>query len=265
MPNTITINTNLQNITGFRLETLSGSNLPSNGPGLADNGNFVLTEFEVFSADAKTPDKSTKQSIASGKADFTQSSFNINQTFNGQTNNQQGWAVSGALGVLHWATFKLAKPIQHASGTTLTFKMHQFHNAEKHRIGRFRISATTATGDIPLGQPESFSALLATPAENRSDEAKKDLIAYLAATDQDIIKANQGLATSKAPVPPDPTVVALEKRKQQLSMPTPDDPELVQLREDAKQSTSQLTNIRLTAVEDLTWALINSPAFLFNH
>ncbi|MEE2936743.1 MAG: DUF1549 domain-containing protein [Planctomycetota bacterium] len=262
---TITVNTNLQNITGFRLETLGDSKLPSNGPGLADNGNFVLTEFEVFAADAKTPDKSTKQKIANGKADFTQTGFNVNQSFNGQTGNQQGWAVSGALGLTHWATFKLAAPIQNESGITLTFKMHQVHNAAKHRIGRFRISATTTGGDIPLGQPESFAALLATPAEYRSEEAKKEFLAYLAVMDQDINKANQGLAASKAAVPPDPTLVALEKRKQQFSTPTPDDPALVQLREDAKQSTNQLANIRLTAAEDLTWALINSPAFLFNH
>lgn len=262
---TIRVNTSLKNITGFRLEALSDAELPANGPGLGDNGNFVLTEFEVFAADTKTPKKLEKQAIASGRADFTQGGFNINQTFNGQTRNQQGWAVAGALGVVHWATFKLAKPIQHESGTVLTFKMHQFHNAANHRLGRFRISATTATGDIPLGQPEPFSALLATPVENRTAESRKDLIAYLGVTDKEILNAKAGLATARAPVPPDAELVALEKRKTQLSKPTPDDPQLVQLREDVKQSSLQVQKIRLTAAEDLTWALINSPAFLFNH
>ncbi len=262
---TITVNTSLKNITGFRLEALADAKLPSNGPGLGDNGNFVLTEFEVFAADTKTPDKSEKQNIASGVADFTQASFDIQQAFNGQTNNQQGWAVAGALGVIHWATFKLAKPIEHESGTVLTFKLHQFHNADKHRLGRFRISATTATGDIPLGQPEPFAALLATPVENRTEEAKKDLVAYLGVTDADILKANEGLAAVRAPVPPDAVLVSLEKRKEQFSKPTTDDPQLVQLREDVNQSVKQMQNIRLTAAEDLTWALINSPAFLFNH
>ena len=55
------------------------------------------------------------------------------------------------------------------------------------------------------------------------------------------------------------------QRKQILSQPTKDDPQLVQLRDDVKQSEAQLAKIRLTAAEDLTWALINSPAFLFNH
>ena len=43
------------------------------------------------------------------------------------------------------------------------------------------------------------------------------------------------------------------------------DAKLVQLRQDAEQSRAQLANKRLTGVQDLTWALINNPAFLFNH
>ena len=73
------------------------------------------------------------------------------------------------------------------------------------------------------------------------------------------------MTAAGAAVPPDAMLVALEKRKVELSQPTADDPQLIQIRNDAKQSTQQLERIRLTAAEDLTWALINSPAFLFNH
>jgi hypothetical protein len=48
------------------------------------------------------------------------------------------------------------------------------------------------------------------------------------------------------------------------SLPIRLDPALVQLRTDAEASKKQITNKRLTAVQDLTWALINNPAFLFN-
>jgi hypothetical protein len=43
------------------------------------------------------------------------------------------------------------------------------------------------------------------------------------------------------------------------------DPKLLQLRRDAGLSAAQIAQRRLTAAQDLTWALINSPAFLFNH
>ena len=102
---TITMKTSLNNITGFRLEALSDPKLPSKGPGLSPNGNFVLTEFEIFAAAAEKPKESAKVVIASGIADFLQGGFAIDQTFNGQTRNQQGWAVAGATGVEHWADY----------------------------------------------------------------------------------------------------------------------------------------------------------------
>ena len=262
---TVTMRTSLNNITGIRLEALSDAKLPSKGPGLADNGNFVVTELEILSALSKTPEKSNKVKIASGRADFTQPSFSINQAYDGKTNDQRGWAISPAMGTFHWATFKFDKPLQTEGDAILTFKIHQFHNAAKHTLGRFRLSATTAVGDIPLGVAEPLAAMLLTPKEQRDEPTVGLLNQYITKTDGDIRKAQEAVAAAGAAVPPDAALVALEKRKVELSQPTVDDPPLVQLRDDAKQSTQQLERIRLTAAEDLTWALINSPAFLFNH
>ena len=50
-----------------------------------------------------------------------------------------------------------------------------------------------------------------------------------------------------------------------MSQPVPVDPRLAQLQSDLAMSTRQLTDKRLTAAQDIAWALINSPAFLFNH
>ena len=169
------------------------------------------------------------------------------------------------MGTFHWATFKLEKPLQTDGDTILTFKLHQFHNAAKHTLGRFRISATTAVGDIPLGTAEPLAAMLLTAKERRDEETLTFLNDYIAKTDGAIRKAQEGLTAAGAAVPPDAALVALEKGKAELSKPTSVDPQLIQLRNDAKQSAQQLERIRLTAAEDLTWALINSPAFLFNH
>jgi hypothetical protein len=43
------------------------------------------------------------------------------------------------------------------------------------------------------------------------------------------------------------------------------EPKLIQMRADAKMSAEQLKNTRLTGAQDLVWALVNNPAFLFNH
>ena len=43
----IVVKTGATAITGFRLEALSSSRLPNRGPGRANNGNFVLTEFSA--------------------------------------------------------------------------------------------------------------------------------------------------------------------------------------------------------------------------
>jgi hypothetical protein len=47
-------------------------------------------------------------------------------------------------------------------------------------------------------------------------------------------------------------------------LPVTIDPQLVQLRADAAMSKLQAADARLTVVQDLAWALMNSPAFLFN-
>jgi hypothetical protein len=56
----------------------------------------------------------------------------------------------------------------------------------------------------------------------------------------------------------------LRQRLTEVSQPLPIDPKLAELRTAVDLSTRQLQNARLTFAQDLAWALINSPAFLFN-
>ena len=73
------------------------------------------------------------------------------------------------------------------------------------------------------------------------------------------------MAKASEPVPTDPRLPELKKAVSKAEEPIRLDPYLVQLREAAEASTKQRGNKRLTVVQDLTWALINNPAFLFNH
>ncbi|MEM7474718.1 MAG: DUF1549 domain-containing protein [Planctomycetota bacterium] len=115
---TLTFETPLDKITGFRLEALPAAGLTGGGPGLPENGNFVVTEIEV-DAWASGKEKERKRiKIASGVADFSQESFNPNQTFDGKPNDQKGWAIHPRGGVNHWATYKFAEPISVEGGKT---------------------------------------------------------------------------------------------------------------------------------------------------
>jgi WD40 repeat protein len=254
----------LGKITGFRLEALPVAELAGMGPGFPGNGNFVVTEVEVFAAPASDTAAAKPVKIASATASFTQSGFSIDQTFDGQLNDQQGWAVSPAGGTTHWAVFKLAEPLEFDAPVQLTVKLHQFHNAQDHRLARFRVSATAAVGDLPLGLPESFASALAIPEAQRDETTLRPLMDFLAKADPTVIQAQQDLAAARTPVPEDERVTAIKRTISELSKPIGVDAKLVSLRSDVEQSQMQMQNVRLTAAEDLTWALINSPAFLFN-
>ena len=65
----MTVKTDVQNITAFRLELLNDPNLPLGGPGRSIKGTGALTEFEVEAAPADAPDKPAKVKIAHATAD----------------------------------------------------------------------------------------------------------------------------------------------------------------------------------------------------
>jgi hypothetical protein len=63
---TLSARTALTGITGIRLEVLTDSSLPGNGPGRASNGNFVLSEFTA--SISPVPEPSTFAFMALGLA-----------------------------------------------------------------------------------------------------------------------------------------------------------------------------------------------------
>jgi WD40 repeat protein/mono/diheme cytochrome c family protein len=261
---TMTVQTSLRGITGIRLETLPVEGLPGGGPGLAPNGNFVVTGFEVKAGPKGQPAKLATIGLQNAKADFTQANFDIGQTIEGNPRDQRGWAVNPAEGVVHWATFETKQAIDFEGGTTLQFVIYQFHNAEAHRLARFRISVTTQKAPIGLSLPEELKAAVSTPADQRSESQRNLLAAYFRKVDPGLRTRQTELAEARKPLPVDPGLQSLRDRLEFVSRPVTDDARLVQLRGDFEQSKLQLANKRLTAAQDLAWALINSPAFLFN-
>lgn len=258
------VQTNLQNITAVRLEALSDPRLPSKGPGLSDNGNFVIQEFQVTAFSKK--DMNIKKEIAFNKPlhDYSQQGFSTAALFDKDLAQGNGWAVHPATGVTHWATFETAEPVGFEGGTELQFTMVQ-RFGQRHNLGRFRISVAVAKKDVGVSLSEEFRVILDTPARLRSKPQNETIARYFRTIDADGQKLQTALAEAQKPIPADAELTTLQARLEATKKPVMDDPKLVQLRDDAKQSTAQRANKRLTVAQDLTWALINSPAFLFNH
>jgi hypothetical protein len=229
------------NYTALRLEALTDSSLPAKGPGRAPNGNFVLNEIRLATA----PDVAARRAalsfwdrafelpasapkpIAFGRvvADFSQAQFEVQKAINGNTAPNDGWAVSPELGKPHVAIFETKGPFGHEAGIVLTITMESTFADKQHILGKFRLSATSAKGPINLN-------------------TLPDNIAKIVALE--------------------PEKRTTEQKAQLAGYFRSLDAELVRLQQ-AVAEMGATPDKRLLGAQDVTWALLNSPAFLFNH
>jgi WD40 repeat protein/mono/diheme cytochrome c family protein len=262
---TIVTETDLTGITGVRLEALTDNSLPNKGPGRAADGNFVLNELELTAAPKADPKNATPVKLVNAHSDFNQQDLDVAEAIDGSKNDpSNGWAVHPATGAVHWATFETNEPIGAAGGTVLVFKMHHKFG-DTWTLGRFRLSVTPAPRPVGLSLPEELRAILAVAPELRSQAQRDLLLGYFRALDTDLRNKVAAVNASKAPLPVDPKLKALREQLELAQRPLQADAALVALRRDLETSVQQAAARRLTAAQDIAWALINSPAFLFNH
>jgi hypothetical protein len=261
---TITADTDLTGITAIRLEAITDERLPRGGPGRAPDGNFVLNQLTVRAQSKKDATQAADIPLQKAQANFAQDNFAPAGAVDGTPNGAKGWAIAPHMGLTHWAVFETKEPAGFTGGSTLTFTfLHQF-NQGKHSLGRFRLSVTRAKPPIALGLAETYRKILEVPTEKRDPKQQALLVRYFKAVDPESAKLQKELTEVRKPLPADPKLVELRNQLTELSKPLTEDGQLVQLRKDLEMSTKQLANKRLTAAQDIAWALINSPAFLFN-
>jgi hypothetical protein len=261
----ITAETELKGITGIKLEVLTDARLPKSGPGRSPDGNFVLTEFEVKAAPKAKAKEGKAVVLENAKADFSQGSYDVATAIDGKRPAQSnGWAVSPKIGQYHLATFEAKEAIGADGGSLLTFTLDQQFKGAQHSIGRFRLSVTTSKKPLDFGVPEDVQKILEITAADRTEAQKKRLADHYRSVDPQLQKLTTALAEAKKPRPIDPNLKERQDVYARAQEPVPVDPKLADLQRAVELSTKQMHTLRLVAAQDIAWALINNPAFLFN-
>ncbi len=198
----LTVRTDVQNITAFRLELMNDPNLPMNGPGRSLKGGCALTEFEVEAAPAGAPDKVTKIKFAKATADINLPETVLEPEFDDKSGKRRvtgpveyaiddkdetAWGIDAGPGLRNQprkAVFQAASPISNPGGTILTIYLTEDHGGwnsddnQNNNIGRFRLSLTTAVGATADPVPQRVRDILAISPEKRTPEQIQTVFGY---------------------------------------------------------------------------------------
>lgn len=260
----VSAETKLGNITGLMIEAVPDLSF-NGGPGLSKDGNMVITELQ-----ARWQKKGAQEvgiTFSDARATFNQKDYDVRRTFDGNLDKgNRGWAIHGTNHKLpQRAVYKFRESMigDQAKGAVLTVGV--LCRLKSHPIGRFRIYVTNDPDPLQFGIPAHVAHALGQEPAKRGDKEARALLAWVGENDADYQDRRW---TAKGPfpgIPADKKMEELKKAVKDAEVPIEVDPRLIRFRKDVEMSAGQTKNLRLTAAQDLTWALINNPAFLFNH
>lgn len=184
-------------VTALLLECLPDPSLPNQSLGRYSNGNFVLTDFDVFIQ--KPGGRPEKQTLARASADYSQKGYEIGLVL--KKSRGKGWAIDGPTKRdPRRAMFVLQTPVNAPEGTQLLLRLR--HEAiGGHNIGRFRISASATPAELLKldgdTQLAAVKAILEVPAAQRTPQQKSELQKFFTANVDSPFKRANDLVTAK--------------------------------------------------------------------
>jgi len=203
----------VRSIGAIRLEVLPDKSLVKNGPGRADNGNFVLTTLSAVIS--RKGGKPQRIEFASAESSFAQQEWDAKLAIN--DNKKDGWAVGPQFGKRHVAMFVANAPFEVVADDSLEIVLNQtYDRVAPHNIGRFRLSLTDSSTPVLEGNDAKLVAALAAAAAKRTPEQKRLIEDHYGKTDKGLLELEKKLAehAKKAPAVPTTKAQATNERKQ---------------------------------------------------
>ncbi len=186
---TLVVPTKATPITAVRVEALADESLPKGGPGRAPNGNFALSDFQLWAAPLGAQAPGAPVKLTTPKATFEQKGYPVAAAID--DNKSTAWAVDPEIGKRQAASFELETPLANPQGTTLTFIL-KFENNTAHNLGRLRIALSTAAKPVGLDGDEApeqtveeVNQAIVTPPAERKEEQLAALRAWFRSHDSD--------------------------------------------------------------------------------
>ena len=158
---TLEIDTDLERITGLRIEPLRDGSLPGGGPGRAANGNFMLQAVAAEATSRADPSRTQPLPFSKATATFSQGGHGPEMIIDASP--VTGWAIQGLpKSVAPAVILTVAEPAGFTGGVRLKLVL-RYQQGRQHVLGRFRLSATT--------DPDPQFGLPATVLEPRGPAA----------------------------------------------------------------------------------------------
>jgi len=149
----LTIDTDLEKITGLRLEAIRDDLLPAGGPGRSATGNFVLQSFTADATSRADPTRTAPLAFPKAAATFAQPGHGPELIID--ANPASGWAIGGVPADVEPAVIlALPAPFGFEGGTRLEVAL-RYEQGGQQVLGRFRLSATT-DADPQFGIPATI-------------------------------------------------------------------------------------------------------------
>ena len=193
----------------LRIEALTHSSMPRNGPGRASNGNFGLTDLKVAVRPLKDPNaKLSPVKISTARATHQQNggSLSVKAALDNDL-NKTGWAVDGGgIGHDQAAVFGFEKPVGFDGGTYIQISIQCGANT-RHNIGRPRLSVTSVDapvavgGGIPRALSEGFALLESGKPEDLPSTARKALFSWFSGKDKRWLALNEAVGKQNGKEP----------------------------------------------------------------